>query len=1144
MRRASNESDADSADSDVDPDIDFVADSVRHLTVGKIKINRVSDFEKTVPIVINDVIVHMEPDSGADVSVMDERQYNALKRKSYEDIALKTSKTKLSTLQNELQVTGEFTATARNQTRGAETTFIVVKGKINSPPLLGRNALFELGMLDIRPDGSLKETNELRRTDALAIKFVLDSKVNSDVERILKQHDKVFQGIGKIFDVRNNEDFLVKFSMKPDATPVAQKPRPVPYYLQEPLRKWLDECIKQDIFEKVDSGDPITWCSPLVVQPKPRYKNVSKDNLEPHMIRASVDLRVPNKYMERNRILQSPVVEDFTCKFHDCKVFSKMDLKQGYHQLILHPDSRAVATFSTPWGNMRPKRLIFGAKSSQDLFDEAMFRIFGDIPYCLNQRDDILIGGPTLADHNRTLETVLQRAKDYGITLNREKCQFGVQELDFYGYRFTSEGLKPTHEKCRAVKECSSPNSREEVRSFLGMIGYLSKFIPRYAVLTAPLRRLTRQDVPFSWGPEENTAFEKLKASITSDDTMAFFDPRKQIVVRTEASFHEGLSAGLFQRTGKGLQPVHYISRSMTSAEKRYSQTEKDALAVKWAKTRFGIYLLGAPKFKIITSHKPLIPMFSKACSKLPPRIEKWIMEMQDVDYEIIYEPGKDAADPMDYLSRHPLPETERDDTEQTINAIISNEHGVVMKGIKEAIAGDFVLQDVMKIMKENDWEKQKDRPEIKPYYLVKHELYQTKGLLFRCRQIVIPEKLQKQVIIAAHSLGHFGMTRTKQMLRAKYWFPRLNSMVEDYISRCYQCQIATVEHRQEPVKPSTIPDTAWDTVSIDFGGPYPDGHYNLVVIDKRTRFPVVEQTTSTSCKVTCDRLRKIFATHGIPKKVESDNGPPFSSTDFKGFAEEMGFEHHRVTPEHPRANGEAESFMKVLNKTEQIAHSDGTPSSSAIQYMLMGYRSTPHPATGYSPYEALMRRNVRTKLDYEETGLSKDYHRMEKEITKRDRQYKTKWDKQSRHPKCEEHNFKIGDKVLLKKRKENKWSTAHEKEYYEIIKIYGSTIIARRKSDGRSIRRDSSKFKLLRESRDERWRERILRKPNHNRQDQPNRTEVETNHTERDDRQDDTTLEVTDQEQAQPERRELPRRTRRLPSKFKDYILDFKKKR
>ena len=525
--------------------------------------------KKTVPIVINDVIVRMEPDSGADVNVMDEYHYNVLKHKSCENIALQNSSTKLSTLQNELQVSGEFKATAHNETRGADTTFVVVKGRINSPPLLGRRTLIELGMLEIRPDRSLKETNELRRTDSKVIKYVLAKKAKSDIETILQRHDEVFKGFGKIFDKKNNEEFLVKFSMKPDATPIAQKPRPVPYYLQEPLRKWLDQCIQEEIFEKVEPGEPVTWCSPLVVQPKPRFSKVNNENLEPHMIRASVDLRVPNRYMERNRILQAPVVEDFTCKFHDCKIFSKMDLKQGYHKLLLHPDSRAIATFSTPWGNMRPKRLIFGAKSSQDLFDEAMYRIFGDIPHCLNQRDDILIGGSTLAEHNQTLETVLQRARDFSITLNKEKCLFGVQELEFYGYRFTNEGLKPTQEKVIAVKECQPPESRDEVKSFLGMIGYLSKFIPRYSVLTAPLRRLTSHDVPFSWGPEEDAAFQKLKDSITSDYTMAFFDPRKPIVVRTEASFHEGLSAGLFQRTAKGLQPVHYISRSMTSAEKR-----------------------------------------------------------------------------------------------------------------------------------------------------------------------------------------------------------------------------------------------------------------------------------------------------------------------------------------------------------------------------------------------------------------------------------------------------------------------------------------------------------------------------------------------------------------------------------------------
>ena len=116
--------------------------------------------------------------------------------------------------------------------------------------------------------------------------------------------------------------------------------------------------------------------------------------------------------MERSRIAQAPVLEDFTHKFHDCSVWTKLDLRQGYHQLMLHPESRSVATFSTPWGNFRPKRLVFGAKASQDLFDDAMSRIFGDIPQCLNQRDDILIGARNWKEHNETLGSVFQRAED------------------------------------------------------------------------------------------------------------------------------------------------------------------------------------------------------------------------------------------------------------------------------------------------------------------------------------------------------------------------------------------------------------------------------------------------------------------------------------------------------------------------------------------------------------------------------------------------------------------------------------------------------------------------------------------------------------------------------------------------------------
>ena len=165
--------------------------------------------------------------------------------------------------------------------------------------------------------------------------------------------------------------------MKPEVTSVNQRPRPAPYHLQEPLKQWIEQGLKEDIFEKVPENEPITWCSPLVVQPKPRFAQTPPQELGPHMIRASVDLRVPNKYMERSRITQSPVVEDFIHKFHDCTLWTKLDMRQGYLQLKLHPTSRAIATFITPWGNYRPMRLVFGEKASQDLFDETMQRISG-----------------------------------------------------------------------------------------------------------------------------------------------------------------------------------------------------------------------------------------------------------------------------------------------------------------------------------------------------------------------------------------------------------------------------------------------------------------------------------------------------------------------------------------------------------------------------------------------------------------------------------------------------------------------------------------------------------------------------------------------------------------------------------------------
>ena len=169
----------------------------------------------------------------------------------------------------------------------------------------------------------------------------------------------------------------------------------------------------------------------------------------------------------------------------------------------------------------------------------------------------------------------------------------------------------------------------------------------------------------------------------------------------------------------------------------------------------------------------------------------------------------------------------------------------------------------------------------------------------------------------------------------------------------------------------------------------------------------------------------------------------------------------------------------------------------------------------------------------------------MEKEITKRDKEYKSKWNNQQRHPKCKEHHFQIGDKVLLKKKKINKWSTSHEKEFYIIIEIHGSTITARWKSDGRTIDRDASKFRFFHDVKKDNWRERLLRSSRGDRSSTQNRREEErTRQEQNEQRGEDTEPDENNhrrqaRQQEEPQRRELPKRTRRLPAKFKDYIVE-----
>ena len=238
-----------------------------------------------------------------------------------------------------------------------------------------------------------------------------------------------------------------------------------------------------------------------------------------------------------------------------------------------------------------------------------------------------------------------------GLTLNRAKCLFDQSQIRFFGYVLSADGISPDPAKVQALREAERPSNAEEVRSFLGMANYSARFIKNFSTLAAPLRELTRSNVEWRWTEREQETFMKIKNSLLDNATLAYYEVGAETEVIVDAS-PVGLGAMLTQKKRDGHRPVTYISRSLSPVEQRYSQTKREALAIRWACERLRMYLAGT-RFKVVTDHKPLEAIFSNSNSKPPIRIERWSTYLQEFNFTVEYRPGKD--NPADYMSRHPI---------------------------------------------------------------------------------------------------------------------------------------------------------------------------------------------------------------------------------------------------------------------------------------------------------------------------------------------------------------------------------------------------------------------------------------------------------------------------------------------------------
>ena len=305
---------------------------------------------------------------------------------------------------------------------------------------------------------------------------------------------------------------------------------------------------------------------------------------------------------------------------HDLKgatIFSKLDLRSGHHQLLLHKDSRYITTFSTHKGLFQYKRLSFGINAAAEKFQDVIATAIGDIQNCKNISDDIIVYGKNTVEHDKALQKLLKRCFELGLTLNRQKCEFYTPRVIFYGWVFSGDGMKPDPAKINAKVNMQTPTNVSECHSLLGMTNYISRLIPGYADIVLPIRQLTKKDSKFEWGTAQQRVLKILKDKLMSIKVMAYFVPNKETHLHIDGS-PTGLGAILSQDK----KVISYASKALTAVKKPYSKIERESLALAWACQHFKIYLLGC-HFSIHTDHKPLLWIFNNPQSKASTRIKK-----------------------------------------------------------------------------------------------------------------------------------------------------------------------------------------------------------------------------------------------------------------------------------------------------------------------------------------------------------------------------------------------------------------------------------------------------------------------------------------------------------------------------------------
>lgn len=766
------------------------------------------------------------------------------------------------------------------------------------------------------------------------------------VEQIKDKYSQVFK---KSFSTPI-KGFKAQLIMK-NEEPIFKKAYDVPYRLKDKVAEYLDKLEREKVITPIETSE---WASPIVI--------VMKKNND---IRLVIDCKVSiNKSIIPNTY-PLPTVQDIFANLAGCKIFCALDLEGAYTQLELVEKSKKFVVINTMKGLYTYNRLPQGASSSASIFQQVKDKVLEGLEFVSCYLDDVLIAGKSFEDCMKNLLLVLDRLANANIKVNFDKCNFFVNELVHLGHIISEKGLMPCPDKISTIEKAKAPKNESELKSYLGLLNYYNKFIPHLSSKLYPLYNLLKNNVKFVWDDKCQKAFAESKNLLIKTDFLEFYDPKKPIVVISDASSY-GLGGLIAHIVNDEEKPISFTSFSLNQAQKKYPILHLEALAlVCTVKNFISIYTASISRFTQIINRSSEFSEKTGNNSIYVTRLQRFILDLSIYDFDIIYRPSHKLGN-ADFCSRFPLAQEVPDeiDTEVIKSINFSKNIPIDYKMIAEATKNDEYLQEIKGFIHEGWPERVNKR--FREVFANQQDLESVEECLLYKDRVIVPKMYQKPILKLLHN-NHAGIVKMKQLARSMvYWFG-INSDIEQFVTSCETCNSMAIPHKSDSSSkwiPTTRP---FSRVHVDFF--HFEHRTYLLIVDSFSKWIEIElMGQGTDCKRVLKKMVAFFARFGLPDVLVSDNGPPFNSNDFKCFLEKQGIKVMKSPPYNPSSNGQAERLVRtvkeVLKKFLMEPDIKELDMEDQISLFLFNFRNNNMTSDGHFPSERIFSYAPKTILD------------------------------------------------------------------------------------------------------------------------------------------------------------------------------------